>query len=98
MPDATHRKPYPHWEPLGGLDAVTMSKDDLHELVDRLRDEDTEQARRMLQELVRHAEAEGPADPESDVSLEELLEEHAHLFEGLREWSEQVKDGYNPKW
>lgn len=75
---------------------VTMSKDDLHELVDRLRDEDTEQARRMLQELVRTGEPEEV--PENEESLEKLLDEMAPYLEGLREFSDRAKSGYNPKW
>lgn len=67
---------------------MRSTREDLHELVDRLREEDTEDARRLL-ELLFQLRAEGE-DPDGE-GFDELLEQTDPAFEGLAGFSEAVR-------
>lgn len=67
---------------------MSSTREDLHELVDRLREEDTEDARRLLELLFQlRAGREGPEGRD----LQELLEQTDPAFEGLAGFSERVR-------
>lgn len=72
---------------------MSRARPDLHELVDRLREEDTEDARRLLELLLQlRPDREGPEGED----LDELLEETDPALEGLAGVSERVRARWGP--
>jgi hypothetical protein len=78
--------------------AVTGDRDRLHDLVDRLSEEDIDVARELLERLaVRTRKEPGREQRLEEEGFEELLDEMEPYLEGLPAFSDRVKSGYKPK-